>query len=152
MFVPPHPLIKHWVSVLRNEQTPCPIFSEWQFMLVQFCTVSFSLVLFFFFFPLVIGMEKNETWIICVPQIKNVTKGQLTFRNTWPGWEFRCISLLVLIFSIFSHWRAASSFNYKIVPILAFLVEKLERMNWVDFYCRVNLVNGPTVGLPLPNS
>lgn len=30
VYVPPHPLIKHWVSVLRNEQTPCPIFSEWQ--------------------------------------------------------------------------------------------------------------------------
>jgi uracil phosphoribosyltransferase len=28
VFVPPHPLIKHWVSVLRNEQTPCAIFSE----------------------------------------------------------------------------------------------------------------------------
>jgi hypothetical protein len=27
VFVPPHPLIKHWVSVLRNEQTPCAIFS-----------------------------------------------------------------------------------------------------------------------------
>ncbi|KAJ6407830.1 hypothetical protein OIU84_011186 [Salix udensis] len=26
VFVPPHPLIKHWVSVLRNEQTPSPIF------------------------------------------------------------------------------------------------------------------------------
>ncbi|XP_068341265.1 uracil phosphoribosyltransferase-like [Pyrus communis] len=26
VFVPPHQLIKHWVSVLRNEQTPCPIF------------------------------------------------------------------------------------------------------------------------------
>ncbi|KAL6534311.1 hypothetical protein OROHE_013236 [Orobanche hederae] len=26
VFVPPHPLIKHWVSVLRSEQTPCPIF------------------------------------------------------------------------------------------------------------------------------
>ncbi|ESQ45094.1 hypothetical protein EUTSA_v10010595mg [Eutrema salsugineum] len=26
VFVPPHPLIKHWISVLRNEQTPCPIF------------------------------------------------------------------------------------------------------------------------------
>ncbi|KAI5391838.1 uracil phosphoribosyltransferase [Lathyrus oleraceus] len=26
VFVPAHPLIKHWVSVLRNEQTPCPIF------------------------------------------------------------------------------------------------------------------------------
>ncbi|GAB4856821.1 hypothetical protein Ancab_014739 [Ancistrocladus abbreviatus] len=26
VFVPPHPLVKHWVSVLRNEQTPCPIF------------------------------------------------------------------------------------------------------------------------------
>ncbi|KAG2685888.1 hypothetical protein I3760_10G147300 [Carya illinoinensis] len=26
VFVPPHPLIKHWVSVLRNVQTPCPIF------------------------------------------------------------------------------------------------------------------------------
>ncbi|XP_074568113.1 uracil phosphoribosyltransferase-like [Curcuma longa] len=26
VFVPPHPLIKHWVSVLRNEQTPCAIF------------------------------------------------------------------------------------------------------------------------------
>ncbi|XP_038701674.1 uracil phosphoribosyltransferase-like [Tripterygium wilfordii] len=26
VFVPPHPLIKHWVSVLRNEQTPCPIY------------------------------------------------------------------------------------------------------------------------------
>ncbi|ESR42432.1 hypothetical protein CICLE_v10012178mg [Citrus x clementina] len=26
VFVPPHPLIKHWVSILRNEQTPCPIF------------------------------------------------------------------------------------------------------------------------------
>ncbi|XP_061353716.1 uracil phosphoribosyltransferase [Gastrolobium bilobum] len=26
VYVPPHPLIKHWVSVLRNEQTPCPIF------------------------------------------------------------------------------------------------------------------------------
>ncbi|CAN1275495.1 Uracil phosphoribosyltransferase, partial [Linum perenne] len=26
VFVPPHPLIKHWVSVLRNEQTPCPVF------------------------------------------------------------------------------------------------------------------------------
>ncbi|KAJ0566856.1 putative uracil phosphoribosyltransferase [Helianthus annuus] len=28
VFVPPHPLIKHWVSVLRNEQTPCPIFKS----------------------------------------------------------------------------------------------------------------------------
>ncbi|KAJ6747040.1 URACIL PHOSPHORIBOSYLTRANSFERASE-LIKE [Salix koriyanagi] len=26
VFVPPHPLIKHWVSVLRNEQTPSMIF------------------------------------------------------------------------------------------------------------------------------
>jgi uracil phosphoribosyltransferase len=26
VFVPPHSLIKHWVSVLRNEQTPPPIF------------------------------------------------------------------------------------------------------------------------------
>ncbi|XP_051132056.1 uracil phosphoribosyltransferase isoform X2 [Andrographis paniculata] len=26
VFVPPHPLIKHWVSVLRNDQTPSPIF------------------------------------------------------------------------------------------------------------------------------
>ncbi|XWS67126.1 hypothetical protein CRYUN_Cryun05aG0260200 [Craigia yunnanensis] len=26
VFVPPHPLIKHWISVLRNEQTPCSIF------------------------------------------------------------------------------------------------------------------------------
>lgn len=26
VFVPPHPLIKHWVSVLRNEDTPSPIF------------------------------------------------------------------------------------------------------------------------------
>ncbi|KAK6779245.1 hypothetical protein RDI58_021429 [Solanum bulbocastanum] len=28
VFVPPHPLIKHWVSVLRNEQTPCPVFKN----------------------------------------------------------------------------------------------------------------------------
>ncbi|AQK86428.1 Uracil phosphoribosyltransferase [Zea mays] len=28
VFVPPHPLIKHWVSVLRNEQTPCVIFKS----------------------------------------------------------------------------------------------------------------------------
>ncbi|XP_071720872.1 uracil phosphoribosyltransferase [Rutidosis leptorrhynchoides] len=28
VYVPPHPLIKHWVSVLRNEQTPCPIFKS----------------------------------------------------------------------------------------------------------------------------
>ncbi|KAK8685437.1 hypothetical protein V6N13_041438 [Hibiscus sabdariffa] len=26
VFVPPHPLIKHWVSVMRNQHTPCPIF------------------------------------------------------------------------------------------------------------------------------
>ncbi|XP_022742538.1 uracil phosphoribosyltransferase-like isoform X3 [Durio zibethinus] len=26
VFVSPHPLIKHWISVLRNELTPCPIF------------------------------------------------------------------------------------------------------------------------------
>ncbi|KAK1562403.1 hypothetical protein Q3G72_011256 [Acer saccharum] len=26
VFVPPHPLIKHWVSVLRNELTPSPVF------------------------------------------------------------------------------------------------------------------------------
>ncbi|RAL52350.1 unnamed protein product [Cuscuta campestris] len=26
VIVPQHPLIKHWISVLRNEQTPCPIF------------------------------------------------------------------------------------------------------------------------------
>ncbi|CAI9098306.1 OLC1v1034929C1 [Oldenlandia corymbosa var. corymbosa] len=26
VFVPPHPLIKHWVSVLRNEETPSPLF------------------------------------------------------------------------------------------------------------------------------
>ncbi|KAI7755124.1 hypothetical protein M8C21_025994 [Ambrosia artemisiifolia] len=26
--VPPHPLIKHWISVLRNEQTPPPIFKN----------------------------------------------------------------------------------------------------------------------------
>ncbi|KAF3574003.1 hypothetical protein F2Q69_00061795 [Brassica cretica] len=29
VFVPPHPLIKHWISVLRNDQTPSPIFSEY---------------------------------------------------------------------------------------------------------------------------
>ncbi|KAK6943024.1 hypothetical protein RJ641_028401 [Dillenia turbinata] len=28
VFVPPHPLIKHWVSVLRNEETPSPIFKS----------------------------------------------------------------------------------------------------------------------------
>ncbi|KAJ0247052.1 Uracil phosphoribosyltransferase [Hirschfeldia incana] len=28
VFVPPHPLIKHWISVLRNDQTPCPIFKS----------------------------------------------------------------------------------------------------------------------------
>ncbi|KAL7169831.1 hypothetical protein ACSBR2_034797 [Camellia fascicularis] len=28
VFVPPHPLIKHWVAVLRNEQTPCPVFKN----------------------------------------------------------------------------------------------------------------------------
>ncbi|KAL2509584.1 Uracil phosphoribosyltransferase [Forsythia ovata] len=28
VFVPPHPLIKHWISVLRNEETPCPIFKN----------------------------------------------------------------------------------------------------------------------------
>ncbi|XP_057807997.1 uracil phosphoribosyltransferase isoform X2 [Salvia miltiorrhiza] len=28
VFVPPHPLIKHWISVLRNDQTPCPIFKN----------------------------------------------------------------------------------------------------------------------------
>ncbi|KAK3037452.1 hypothetical protein RJ639_031946, partial [Escallonia herrerae] len=28
VFVPPHALIKHWVSVLRNEQTPSPIFKN----------------------------------------------------------------------------------------------------------------------------
>ncbi|KAK9749304.1 hypothetical protein RND81_02G116500 [Saponaria officinalis] len=28
VFVPPHPLIKHWVSVLRNEETPCPVFKN----------------------------------------------------------------------------------------------------------------------------
>lgn len=26
VYVPPHPLIKHWVSVLRNEMTPSPLF------------------------------------------------------------------------------------------------------------------------------
>lgn len=26
VFVPPHPLIKHWVSILRNEHTPSPVF------------------------------------------------------------------------------------------------------------------------------
>ncbi|XP_057971034.1 uracil phosphoribosyltransferase isoform X1 [Malania oleifera] len=28
VYVPPHPLIKHWVSVLRNEQTPSAIFKS----------------------------------------------------------------------------------------------------------------------------
>ncbi|KAK9154371.1 hypothetical protein Sjap_001851 [Stephania japonica] len=28
VFVPPHPLVRHWVSVLRNDQTPCPIFKN----------------------------------------------------------------------------------------------------------------------------
>lgn len=28
VFVPPHPLIKHWVSVLRNEETPSAVFSK----------------------------------------------------------------------------------------------------------------------------
>lgn len=28
VFVPPHPLIKHWVSVLRNEETPSLIFKS----------------------------------------------------------------------------------------------------------------------------
>ncbi|XP_073009873.1 uracil phosphoribosyltransferase-like [Typha latifolia] len=28
VMVPPHPLIKHWISVLRNEQTPCTIFKN----------------------------------------------------------------------------------------------------------------------------
>ncbi|GMI96527.1 hypothetical protein HRI_003322000 [Hibiscus trionum] len=26
VFVPPHPLIKHWVTFMRNQHTPCPIF------------------------------------------------------------------------------------------------------------------------------
>lgn len=26
MYVPPHPLIKHWVAILRNRDTPGPIF------------------------------------------------------------------------------------------------------------------------------
>ncbi|KAI3474132.1 hypothetical protein Pfo_028920 [Paulownia fortunei] len=34
VFVPPHPLIKHWVSVLRNEQTPCPIFT-WRLLMYE---------------------------------------------------------------------------------------------------------------------
>eukprot|EP00246_Nothoceros_aenigmaticus_P003682 TRINITY_DN14867_c0_g2_i1.p1 TRINITY_DN14867_c0_g2~~TRINITY_DN14867_c0_g2_i1.p1 ORF type:complete len:180 (+),score=7.15 TRINITY_DN14867_c0_g2_i1:80-619(+) len=28
VFVPPHPLIKHWISVLRNEYTPGPMFKN----------------------------------------------------------------------------------------------------------------------------
>ncbi|XP_027071293.1 uracil phosphoribosyltransferase [Coffea arabica] len=28
VFVPPHPLIKHWLSVVRNEDTPTPIFKS----------------------------------------------------------------------------------------------------------------------------
>ncbi|XP_020244319.1 uracil phosphoribosyltransferase [Asparagus officinalis] len=28
VMVPPHPLIKHWISVLRNEHTPCAIFKS----------------------------------------------------------------------------------------------------------------------------
>uniref|UniRef100_A0A7N0RJH0 uracil phosphoribosyltransferase n=1 Tax=Kalanchoe fedtschenkoi TaxID=63787 RepID=A0A7N0RJH0_KALFE len=28
VFVPPHPLIKHWISILRNELTPCPVFKN----------------------------------------------------------------------------------------------------------------------------
>ncbi|XP_020590169.1 uracil phosphoribosyltransferase isoform X1 [Phalaenopsis equestris] len=28
VMVPPHPLIKHWISVLRNELTPCAIFKS----------------------------------------------------------------------------------------------------------------------------
>lgn len=28
VMVPPHPLIKHWISVLRNEETPCAIFKS----------------------------------------------------------------------------------------------------------------------------
>ncbi|KAL9684993.1 hypothetical protein QQ045_022438 [Rhodiola kirilowii] len=28
VFVPPHPLIKHWTSILRNELTPCPVFKN----------------------------------------------------------------------------------------------------------------------------
>ncbi|KAG9157871.1 hypothetical protein Leryth_000047 [Lithospermum erythrorhizon] len=28
VFVPPHPLIKHWVSVLRNKQSSCLIFKN----------------------------------------------------------------------------------------------------------------------------
>ncbi|KAG1337822.1 uracil phosphoribosyltransferase [Cocos nucifera] len=28
VMVPAHPLIKHWISVLRNEQTPCAIFKS----------------------------------------------------------------------------------------------------------------------------
>lgn len=34
VFVPPHPLIKHWVSVLRNEQTPCAVFSMLKYNLI----------------------------------------------------------------------------------------------------------------------
>ncbi|KAJ0598566.1 putative uracil phosphoribosyltransferase [Helianthus annuus] len=34
--VPPHALIKHWVYVLRNEQTPPPIFiGSWMFMILK---------------------------------------------------------------------------------------------------------------------
>ncbi|XVE61951.1 hypothetical protein DITRI_Ditri06bG0079600 [Diplodiscus trichospermus] len=44
MFVPPHLLIKHWISVLRNEQTPCPIFSEFSLNLAEiFIIFSFYL-------------------------------------------------------------------------------------------------------------
>jgi uracil phosphoribosyltransferase len=28
VFVPPHPLIKHWLAVMRNAGTPCPIFKS----------------------------------------------------------------------------------------------------------------------------
>lgn len=28
VMVPPHPLIKHWISVLRNEQSPCAVFKN----------------------------------------------------------------------------------------------------------------------------
>lgn len=42
VYVPPHPLIKHWVSVLRNEQTPCPIFSEYSCNSGRYLVVLFN--------------------------------------------------------------------------------------------------------------
>ncbi|KAG5378792.1 hypothetical protein IGI04_026634 [Brassica rapa subsp. trilocularis] len=56
VFVPPHPLIKHWIFVMRNDQTPSPIFIFRNMFSV--CYILLGRLLMY---------EASREWLLCPP-------------------------------------------------------------------------------------